>query len=147
MNPNISATVAEFLPLAKYLVNHGKHHEILDQIGTKKDGICVMFNPFNHDGGCTEYAHRGLICRLFGFSAKFDKSEKLNLITCNPIKSTLQSSVHKSKLRKAPKMADYYMQLFGTNPNLSITYKPINEAIHSAIEYTMMHDNYRKKRA
>ncbi len=147
MKPDINATVAEFLPFAATIVRQERHLEILEAIDRINDGICVLYNPFNLAGACIEYEHRGLICRLFGFTAKTDKNANRTLVTCKPIKSTLTSEISPKILQKAPLMSEYYMNLLGVEPNLSVSYKPINEAIQSAIEYALMHDHYRKRRA
>jgi len=46
------------------------------------DGPCVLFQPGRLPGGCTEYALRPMLCRLFGFAAVRDKHGAPALALC-----------------------------------------------------------------
>lgn len=147
LNPGIYATVLEFLPLAWYLVSSGKQQEILDKTGDRQKEVCVMFNPLQEKGGCSAYEHRGLICRLFGFTARTTRDNQYQLITCEPIKNNLNAAIPPRGLSRAPQMSAYYMKLYGLDPQLSISYLHINEAIEQAIHIVEFHSKYRKKSA
>ena len=89
--PNIEATILEFLPFAYHLYLNDKAYEWLDKMkGHKQDHYCVLFAPLHIDtqkGMCSHYLYRGMICRLFGFSATMNKYGKPVLSTCKVIKT------------------------------------------------------------
>src|SRR5690349_7841643 len=86
--PDIEATPLEFLPFAVYLSREGKTEEWLDRMDKlNDDAVCMILNPTQAGTGlCSEYPYRGLICRLFGYSARLNKYEQKELVTCAIIK-------------------------------------------------------------
>lgn len=144
---DIDATILEFLPGAYKLFLSGEYEGVLGNIQTKTDTMCVFYNPFNNEGCCTYYQSRGLVCRLFGFSAKKTKTGDKTLVTCKPIKQLIEYKEVQDKLRFAPEMSDYYLKLYGIDPKLTIQYLPINQAINKAIEIVSFYFQYKKKRA
>lgn len=147
LNPDIHATVLEFLPLASHLVATNKHIEVLEKIEAGKDSICVIFNPFTESGGCSMYGQRGLICRLFGFTARTTREGNLQLVTCEPIRKNIAGRTETLPLKMAPQMSTYYMKMYGIDPQLSVRYLHINAAIEQAIQVVAMGTKFRKKRA
>ncbi len=145
--PNIDATILEFLPAAYALYLSGKYEDIINNIEDKKDDVCVFYNPFSKGWSCSNYMERGLVCRLFGFSARENKHNKLTLVTCKSIKSSIDVDKLQNKLKYAPKMSSYYMKLFGIEPKLAIEYFPINQSIKKALEIVILHFRYAKKPA
>jgi Fe-S-cluster containining protein len=112
----------------------------LDQFKDNDSSICHILNPTQTGAGlCSAYPNRGLICRLFGYSARTNKYGKHELVTCQIIK-TEQTDAYQSVEKKieeghdVPVMADYYMQLHAIDPDLTRDFLPINEAITRAIE-------------
>src|SRR5688572_20565179 len=90
--PDIEATILEFLPFAYHLYKNDQAFEWLEKLRLSDSSICLILNPTQSGAGlCTEYAHRGLICRLFGYSARTNKYGDRELVTCQIIK-TEQSS-------------------------------------------------------
>ncbi len=144
---DIEATILEFLPAAYQLCVSGEFLSLFESIDKKEDTNCIFYTPFSNGKFCSHYENRGLICRLFGFSTKKDKHGALTLATCKPIKQTHDLFLLGNKLRFAPEMSDYYMKLFGIDPNLSIKYIPINQAIKKAIEIVSLHLDYKKNTA
>ncbi|MFN6945684.1 MAG: YkgJ family cysteine cluster protein [Cytophagaceae bacterium] len=150
---DIEATPIEFLPLAYYLYHQGKALDFWEKIKKTEDPFCALFNPFlsNFGGLCTEYPYRGLICRLFGFSATKDKDGHAKLITCKLIKSE-QAEVYQQALEtiksggNIPVMSDFYMKLYAIDFNLSGKFYPINQAMRMALETVMNYYSYRTKR-
>ena len=147
LNANIHATVLEFLPLASHLVDTNKHIEVLEKIEAGKDSICVIFNPFTESGGCSMYAQRGLICRLFGFTARTTREGNMQLVTCEPIRKNMAGRTETLSLKIAPQMSTYYMKMYGIDPQLSVRYMHINAAIEQAIQVVAIDTKFRKKRA
>ena len=154
--PDIEATILEFLPLAFHLYKENlvdvfldkiKNKNIIDntenaQNEVKNDGICVLFAPFlpnGKTGYCTIYDHRGLICRLFGFSATTNKNGEKLLATCRIIKENYKEDYEKAVegIKNGgfiPLIRDFYYKMYAIDLNLAEGRLPINEAIKRALE-------------
>ncbi|MBK5277765.1 MAG: YkgJ family cysteine cluster protein [Bacteroidia bacterium] len=146
---DIEATVLEFLPFAHYLHREGKAEEWLSKLTSSDSSICHILNPTQGGTGlCSEYIHRGLICRLFGYSARTNKYGKKELVTCQVIK-TEQGAAYENTVSKiegggeVPVMNEFYMQLHGIDYELTRDFYPINKAIQCAIEEVLHYYMYR----
>jgi Fe-S-cluster containining protein len=144
---DIESTITEFLPATYKLYLSGEYNTILENIEYKTDTICVFYNPFSNEGFCSHYQTRGLICRLFGFSTRTEKSGIRTLVTCKPIKQVLGFNESQYILSFAPEMSEYYLKLYGIDPKLTIQYLPINQSIKKALEIVLHHFQYKKKPA
>jgi Fe-S-cluster containining protein len=141
--PDIEATVLEFLPLAYHLYKADLDIEVLERLENNNSAPpCTFFSailPGFQSGLCTIYLHRGLICRLFGFSATRDKEGKPVLATCKIIKNQ-KSAEYNAAVRSideggfVPVMNQYYMKLLAIDLEMGNKFYPINEAIKLAIE-------------
>ncbi len=147
--PDIEATILEFLPFALHLHKNNQAEEWLDKLIASDSSVCLILNPTQETAGlCSEYPYRGLICRLFGYSARTNKYSKKELVTCQIIK-TEQSEAHRqTELRieegaDLPVMNQYYMQLHGIDFELTRDFYPINMAIRKAIETVLQYYAYR----
>jgi len=146
--PDIEATVLEFLPFAYYLYTSGRADAWLEK--DDKAASCHILNPTQAGQGlCSHYAHRGLICRLFGYSARTTKYGKPELVTCTVIKeqepySRTRLLVESGQLEIAV-MNRYYMQLHAIDLDLTRNFYPINRAIRKAIETVMHYYAYRNQ--
>lgn len=136
---DIEATPLEFLPWAFEQCTKGLEQFWVHKIETA-DSICVILNPTQAGAGlCSEYATRGLICRLFGYSARTNKYDKKELVTCQIIK-TEQAAAYQTAVEKidagnaVPVMADYYLKLHYIDPALAVDFMPINQALKRALE-------------
>ncbi len=149
---DIEATPLEFLPLALQLYDEGRAEIALAEIAEKKDSLCYVFRPHvtNFGGLCNEYPNRGLICRLFGFTARRNKEGASELVTCKLIKKeqsvAFDSLVAELKEgKKIPVMSDYYSRISSIDHNL-VSFYPINEAMTKAIETVLHYYSYRRRR-
>ncbi len=146
--PDIEATILEFLPFALHLYKENLSEQWLNKIDSNESSICLILNEAQTGAGlCTEYAHRGLICRLFGYSARTTKYAKKELVTCSVIKSEQADAYEGAKNKieaglEVPVMNQYYMQLQSIDYNLTAKFYPINEAIKRAIETVMQYYSY-----
>ncbi len=155
--PDIEAVPLEFLPLAYSLYKAGTAWEWLEKLGSEdgKTGICTMFtviSPTTQVGRCTVYPHRGLICRLFGFSAVTDKHGQARLSTCRIIKTETAGAFwaaeqHIAAGGQVPMVRNYYQQLASIDFALAQEPCPINTAIKQAIEAVLAYYAYRGRRA
>ncbi|HEY3429874.1 MAG TPA: YkgJ family cysteine cluster protein [Cyclobacteriaceae bacterium] len=148
--PDIEATILEFLPFAYHLYKNDQAFEWLEKLRSSDSSICLILNPTQSGAGlCTEYAHRGLICRLFGYSARTNKYGDRELVTCQIIKteqsSNYQLAVDTIKTgNDVPMMNQFYMQLHAIDMDLTRDFYPINIAIRKAIETVLHYYAYRE---
>jgi uncharacterized protein len=147
--PDIEATALEFLPFAYYLYQHDLCFEWLNLLKGDDSSICKILNPSQTGAGlCSRYAHRGLICRLFGYSARTNKYGQRELVTCQIIKTEQSENYEKAAKEIAegaevPIMNQFYMRLHGIDIDLSREFYPINKAIQRAIESVLHYYAYR----
>jgi uncharacterized protein len=148
--PDIEATVLEFLPFANHVYETKQSDEWLEKLSGDPGNVCLFFNPGTAlgSGACSQYTHRGLICRLFGYSARTNKYAQKEFVTCLVIK-TEQSATYSGIVEKVrtgsdiPVMNHHYMRLHAIDPNLARDFYPINEAIRRAIETVLHYHAYR----
>ncbi len=147
--PDVEATVLEFLPFAYHTFLTNEAEAWLTKLSTHSDSVCVLFeaNGLAGSGTCTQYLHRGLICRLFGFSARINKYGKREFGSCKPIKSE-QTEAYNATVagiaddRPVPVMTHHYMRLHAIDADLARNLYPINEAIRRAIELVLQYYTY-----
>ena len=147
--PDIEATVAEFLPLAHHIYLQNQWEEWLTKLTERQDPVCLFFNPGQAGSGlCSQYAYRGLICRLFGFSARTNKYAQREFVSCQIIKTekSIEYTAAAEKVREGHPisvMNQHYMRLLSIDPDLGRDFYPINEAIRRAIETVLHYYAYR----
>lgn len=151
--PNIEATVLEFLPLAYAAYKEGRAYALWEKLNqSTSDTTCALLGPQSGEalGFCNDYLHRGLICRLFGFSTVTGKGGVRLLSTCSTIKTSFPESFkgateHIQSGGKAPHGIDYAYALIGIDAQLGTHRMPINTAIRLALEHVMAYYSYRRK--
>ena len=150
--PDIEASIMEFLPLAKQYYDEGMADQMYDLLQQDPaDPICINFkrHALQEDRGlCTQYTHRGLICRLFGYSARINKYGKNELVTCSRIKNESTAAYQKGALHveeggDVPVMSHSYRQLQAIDFELSNQRLPINKAMLEALKTVMAYYAYR----
>lgn len=147
--PDVEATVLEFLPFAHDVFLQNQAEEWLDKLNSHSDPICLLFHGTGNGGGaCSQYKHRGLICRLFGFSARTNKYARKEFVTCQVIKteqsdrySAAVDAIEKGSV--VPMISHHYMRLHSIDPDLARDFYPVNEAIKRAIETVLHYYAYR----
>ena len=150
--PDIECTPLEFLPLALELFDEGRAEQAWEELQNNSQSLCYVFRPHitNFGGLCNAYPNRGLICRLFGFTARTNKEGQRELVTCKFIKEEqAQAFASVSEELKAgkkiPVMSEYYTRLTSIDPTLAEFY-PINQAIQKALEVVMHYYAYRRRK-
>jgi Fe-S-cluster containining protein len=149
---DIEATVLEFLPFALYAYQQGTAYDWFERLRESAPPVCVLLKAVaekNDRGLCTQYAGRGLICRLFGFTARLDKHGNKELVTCQLIKSDQADRYEATRAaiqrgEEIPVMSHYYMQLHAVDPELTREFYPINIAIRKALEVVLQYYAYRE---
>lgn len=148
--PDIEASSLEFLPLALKIYREGKidmWHERFENNNEEK--ICMVLDPRQLGAGlCTQYQHRGLVCRAFGFTARFNKYNRKELLTCNVIKSeqvdTFKQVIEQINVdQEVPIISNYYFKLHSIDPYLANQFVPINQAIKRALELISQYFSYK----
>jgi len=150
--PDIEASVLEFLPYAYDLYKKYPFEKIREIVDEPHANICMIFNPVipsSDKGFCGTYEHRGLICRLFGFSGVRDKNGNTSVFTCKNIKALPGYNEVVLKVSSGLKMAmvsDYYHKLAQIDFNLANELLPINKAIKRALQEVVIYYTYRPLR-
>lgn len=149
--PDIAATPLEFLPLAYYAFVDGTIEQLYQSL-EEDQSSCINFRPFGPHGlgSCGRYMRRGLICRLFGYAARTDKSGQVQLIACKTMKEETPDQVRmvNEYLHQGgtmPVAASYYRALAAIDSSIGSDMLPINKAIREAIEIVMAYYAYRPK--
>lgn len=144
-NPDIPASPLEFLPLAFDLFDKGIAEEIANQLALQDQlGNCIVYRSQKEDltkGYCGNYAMRGLICRLFGASARKTKYAQKELITCKILKAEKKEEYRLVSSRinldmEIPMATGFYTRLADVDEQLASQY-PINQAILMALELVL----------
>lgn len=154
LKPDIAASPLEFLPLAYHLYKIGSAYEWLEKSTQIDQKVCVNLNALigaTNGGFCSNYAYRGMICRLFGFSAMLGKNRTPKLVTCKTIKEEFPDDVqranqHISENKTTPIISNYYQQLRAIDAELGQNLMPINKAIAEAIKVVLAYYSYRHPR-
>lgn len=141
LKKGLEANVLEFLPMAWYLVRNNLHEAALELLETNPE-YCINLAQSQTPGttsGCSNYTHRGMICRLFGFSGIKDKNSKLSVYTCSYMKKEYAVEYNNAmqninKGMKIPVVTDFYYQIYFIDPNMANDYNPINVSIYKAIQ-------------
>jgi len=141
LKKGLEANVLEFLPLAYHLVSNNLHNAVLDLLETEPEH-CINLAKTQIPGktaGCSAYEHRGLVCRLFGFSAIRAKDTKLAIYTCTHMKNEFHEEFISATARinaglNIPMVTEYYSQIDCIDSQMANDYNPINVSIRKAIE-------------
>jgi len=151
--PDIEGTILEFIPLARALYKAGQAQEWLQELGQLgEERGCMLLSLQGANGGwglCRKYEYRGLVCRLFGFSAVLDKHGQPSLATCAVVKQTKPGyrevvEMYRSAGGDIPVMSHYYYRLYAIDIYLSNQRYRVNEAIKRALETVTAYYAYRR---
>ena len=152
-NPEVPASALEFLPLAFDLYEKGLAEELAAQLADgKSKGVCVVYRAQSADlskGYCGNYFKRGLICRVFGASArKNNKTNRKELITCKLLKEARPEAFQEVTNQingdmDIPLAPAYYTRLKDIDETLSDLHS-VNEAILLALELVLRYQYYQE---
>ncbi len=135
LNPNVSACIAEMLPVAFYLVDTGKVEETLEMLNDSDRKYCLFYQADSEDGRlghCTQYQRRAMICRSFGVAAVQNKFGEKVLSICRVLKGHHLQLMLQLKADGAPLMSEYARLVYVIEPALAIE-MPINQALKQAL--------------
>jgi uncharacterized protein len=149
-NPQVPATPQEFLPLAFDLHSKGLAESTLLELESHTEsGNCIVYRPQSEDGSkgfCGNYSKRGMICRLFGASARRDRLGEKALIICKILKEEKAEAFQEATRRinddmEIPVATGYYTRLKDIDESLCHQH-PINRAIALALELVLRYEFY-----
>lgn len=152
VNPKISASPLEFLPLAFDLYEIGVAEDMANTLALQEElQNCILYRPNATDptnGLCGHYSGRALICRLFGSSARKTKHGQKELITCKILKAEKADAIARATKEinsgaEIPMATAYYTQLNDVDESLTTPY-PINQAILVALELVLRFKFYQE---
>ncbi|OGK10798.1 MAG: hypothetical protein A2W80_03590 [Candidatus Riflebacteria bacterium GWC2_50_8] len=146
---DITASPAEFLPFAWHAWRLGLLDQWFDELDKHDSKVCAFARLSEGAWGCKIYPARGLICRLFGFSATTDKNGRPLFAACRILRQHRPELVENvtgylARGGKMPVIAHYYRQLSAIEPALGREMMPINQAIKKALEIIYFHFSYRE---
>ncbi|HZL08390.1 MAG TPA: YkgJ family cysteine cluster protein [Prolixibacteraceae bacterium] len=149
----LEANVLEFLPLAYHLYKNNLHETALDLLETDPEH-CINLAKNQISGktaGCSAYEYRGLVCRLFGFSAVKDRHGKLAVYTCSHVKKEYPEEFKKATElinsgMNIPMVTDFYYQIYCIDSLMANDYNLINVSIRKAIEKVAYYYSYKPVR-
>lgn len=144
LSADVEATVLEMLPAALHLAQVGRLESHRDRLGRQPEAReCVLYRgepPAAAPGHCGLYAHRPLVCRLFGFSAVLDREGRREVVGCRLIRQEqAEASARAAEEVRGgavaiPMVGEYRMRLYGIDPTLGSRPLPINAALAQALE-------------
>jgi Fe-S-cluster containining protein len=149
-NPEVPGTPLEFLPLAFDLYDKGLAEEIANLLSAEdQPRNCIVYRSSKDDatkGFCGDYPSRGLICRLFGASARKTKYGLKDIITCKILKTEKAAAFESASNRingdlEIPMATAYYTRLKDVDESLTFQY-PVNQAILMALELVLRYKFY-----
>lgn len=151
-NAKVDASPLEFFPWAFHLFLNGQAQNTIEALQNTTDARCFMFKALSFTdvraGKCTDYKYRGLICRLFGFSANRDKYGQMRMATCARIKEEQKQQFTEAEIAISnglylPVFSDYYTKLSSIDARLGKDLYPINQALQIALEEILHYYAYR----
>lgn len=132
----VEATVLELIPMACHLFRTNRAELLLKRLENEDSpAACILFRPDlagSLGGGCSEYPHRALVCRLFGFAGNTDRNGVPRLAFCRIMKP-LFPPPQGDLLRGLPIFQDYGLAATAMHPSLGGPRLFINLALKEAL--------------
>lgn len=134
----VEATVLECVPLAFELFRTGQAELILLRLEENNcERQCVLYRPdFTEAGlwGCSQYRHRAVVCRLFGFAGNRDRDGLPRIAMCRVMKENDAPCLAAEDLSPMPLFSDAGLAVTALHPGLGTIRMPINEALYEALQ-------------
>ena len=140
VSEKVEATVLECLPLAFSLFRTSEAELVLQRLEQNgNDRQCVLYRPdLTRAGfwGCSQYATRTVICRLFGFAGNPDRDGIPRLALCRIMKEAgaeQAAIVVGDPLAPMPLFVEAGLRITALHPGLGTQRLPINVALRQAL--------------
>jgi Fe-S-cluster containining protein len=137
----VEATVLECIPLAFELFRSLQAELILKRLlKNEHDRHCVLYRAdYTAAGqwGCTQYRHRAVVCRLFGFAGNRDREGIPQLAMCRVMKEKTETCGSTITIdhphSPMPLFVDAGLRITTMHPGLGTMRMPINTALREAL--------------
>ena len=142
ISEKVEATVLECIPLAFELFRTGQAEFILKRLEENSgERQCVLYRPdFTAAGlwGCSQYGHRPVVCRLFGFAGYRGRDGLPRLAMCRVMKDRSGEigapCLTAEDLSAMPLFSDAGLAVTALHPSLGTVRLPINKALYEALQ-------------
>jgi Fe-S-cluster containining protein len=125
----VEVSPIDLIPLVIEIITNNEQDKILPKLYLNHNNHCVLW----HEGKCSIYKNRPVLCRLFGVSAIFNKKDETTLSICSYIKKENETDIIKN-IEMAPNIVTYAAKVNNLLPEWDSTAKPINQSLIYAIE-------------
>ncbi len=136
----VEATVLECIPLAFELFRTHQAELILKRLEKNGDERqCILYRAdFTEAGlwGCSQYSHRAVVCRLFGFAGNRDREGIPRLAMCRIMKERLADITPPGgddEHSPMPLFSEAGLRISALHPGLGAARMPINRALLEAL--------------
>lgn len=137
----VEVTVLEMLPLAFELFRTSQAELLMKRLERNpEEKQCLLYRPdYIRAGlwGCSQYSHRGVICRLFGFAGNRDRTGEPQLAKCRVMKMDCHNQgvpeLNDTALSLMPLMGEAGMRITALHPGFGTSRLPINHALYQAL--------------
>ena len=139
-NPDIFCNPYELLPLAYSLIERGLAEEILENLNNNPGNICLFYQ----NNRCLEYQYRPYICRSFAVTARHYK-DRMEFSVCKILKELYPQEYAKLDHfhpDEVPYIEILRKKFETSDPHLSETQMPINQALKSILEKILLKNYY-----
>jgi len=145
-SPQVEASALECLPLAWEIFHRGEEEHIASAIEARQreEALqCVLFAGDSDSpkcGKCSYYRFRPLVCRLFGYTSRRNKSGWLELCVCRVMREETPAKALSWRDQDIspidpPVYQDWFLQIAGLDPATGFRLLPINAAIQAALDH------------
>lgn len=144
LNPEVSASVLEMLPLALYLIDEGMAESIYKKLNSNLPH-CIFYtyhSPDGEKGQCSAYQFRPSICRSFGACSRINKTGDKEWVICKYIKENNSHIIDRLNVEAAPVITQFATQIIALDPGYDSKLYPINVALKIILEKLLLIQNY-----
>lgn len=142
LSEEVEATVLECIPLAFELFRTFQAELILQRLLENGDERrCILYrSDYTEAGlwGCSQYRHRAVVCRLFGFAGNRDRHGTPQLAMCRvmkeqpvPVAAVVPAVGEDAAM---PLFSDAGLRITSLHPGLGTARMPINSALREALQ-------------
>jgi Fe-S-cluster containining protein len=150
MNPEISCSPFELLPLALHLLEQKRAEVVLEKAKNAINDRCIMLQVNDEEKGlgrCSDYAYRPFLCRVFGVSARLEKNQSVTYSICKVLKESSKvpgKALQLESMKDTAPIIEIWKRRFESlHPHLNAIELPINEALVVMIEKLLFWESYK----
>ena len=141
LSEKVEATVLECLPLAFSLFRTAQAEDMLQRLEENEgDNRCVLYRPDRTRAGlwgCSQYATRTVVCRLFGFAGNPGRDGIARLAMCRVMKDAAGKGggeiVTDDADAPMPLFVEAGLRFTTLHPGLGTARLPVNAALRQAL--------------